>query len=39
MKDADTSSAGFLYLHRMFPNLSDAKIKHEISVGPQIRKG
>jgi hypothetical protein len=34
----DTNGAGFMYLKRKFPRLSDAKIKDEIFLGPQIRE-
>lgn len=32
------SSNAFLYLKETFPKISDAKIKKEIFVGPQIRE-
>ena len=33
-----TKSAGFQHLESKFPNLSEAKIKEGVSVGPQIRQ-
>lgn len=38
MKALDKSGEHFLYLCSKFPNLSDAKVKQSISVGPQIRE-
>jgi hypothetical protein len=32
----DQNSAGFIYLKNRFPNISDAKIKEQVFVGPQI---
>jgi hypothetical protein len=32
----DQNSAGFIYLKNSFPNISDAKIKEQVFVGPQI---
>jgi hypothetical protein len=37
VKAMDKNSAGFIYLKHIFPMISDAKIKEEIFVGPQIR--
>jgi hypothetical protein len=34
----DQNSAGFMYLKKMFHRISDAKIKEELLVGPQIRE-
>ena len=33
-----TNSARFQHLKSKFPNLSEAKIKDEVFVGPQIRR-
>jgi len=32
----DKTSRGFEYLRNKFPNVSDAKIKEDIFIGPQI---
>jgi hypothetical protein len=32
----DQNSAGFMYLKNRFPKISDAKIKEQVFVGPQI---
>jgi len=37
-KNADTESKAFQYIYLMFPNLSKAKLKGSVFVGPQIRK-
>jgi len=37
-KGMDKTGCGFEYLRNKFPNLSDAKIKEGIFVGPQIRE-
>ena len=34
----DETSRGFEYLRNKFPNVSDAKIKEDIFIGPQIRE-
>jgi len=34
----DKTSCGFQYVRNMFPNVSDAKIKEGIFIGPQIRE-
>jgi hypothetical protein len=34
----DKTGHGFEYVRNKFPNVSDAKIKKGISIGPQIRK-
>ena len=34
----DTTGRGFEYLRNNFPNVSDAKIKEGIFIGPQIRE-
>ena len=38
VKGMDTTGEGFKYLRRMFPGLSDAKLKEGIFIGPQIKK-
>lgn len=38
VKAMDQNGKGFLYLKSVFSNLSDAKLKEGIFVGPQIRK-
>jgi hypothetical protein len=38
VKGVDKTSRGFKYVRNKFPNLSDAKIKEDIFIGPQIRK-
>ena len=38
VKALDKTSSAFAYLRSMFPQISDAKIKEGIFVGPQIRK-
>ena len=38
VKAMDRNGAGFQFLKNKFPNISDAKIKEGIFVGPQIRK-
>jgi len=34
----DKTGSGFEYLRNKFPNVSDAKIKEGIFIGPQIRE-
>ena len=38
MKDMEKTGSGFEYLRNKFPNVSDAKIKEDIFIGPQIRE-
>jgi len=38
VKDMDKTGRGFEYLRNNFPNVSDAKIKEGIFIGPQIGK-
>ena len=38
VKSMDKTSRGFEYLKNNFPNVSDAKIKVGIFIGPQIRE-
>jgi len=38
VKDMDKTGRGFEYLRNNFPNVSDAKIKEDIFIGPQIRE-
>jgi len=38
VKVMDKTGCGFEYLRNMFPNVSDAKIKEGIFIGPQIRE-
>jgi hypothetical protein len=38
VKVLDKSGEDFLYLLRMFVNLSHATVKEEICIGPQIRR-
>jgi len=38
VKGMDKTGHGFEYLRNKFPNVSDAKIKEGICIGPQIRK-
>ena len=38
VKAMDCDGQGFFYLQRKFPKISDAKIKEEIFIGPQIRE-
>lgn len=34
----DKERAGFIYIRKKFPKISDAKIREGVFVGPQIRK-
>jgi len=38
VKGVDKTGRGFEYLQKKFPNVSDAKIKEGIFIGPQIRE-
>jgi len=38
VKGIDKTGHGFEYLRNKFPNVSDAKIKEGIFIGPQIRE-
>ena len=38
MKGMDKTGRGFQYVRNKFPNVSDAKIKEDIFIGPQIRE-
>jgi len=38
VKGMDKTGCGFKYLRNTFPNVSDAKIKDGIFIGPQIRE-
>ena len=38
MKSVDKTGRGFEYVRNKFPNVSDAKIKEGMFIGPQIRK-
>ena len=38
VKGMDKTSHGFQYVRNKFPNVSDAKIKEGIFIGPQIRE-
>jgi len=38
VKGMNKTGRGFEYLRNMFPNVSDAKIKESIFIGPQIRE-
>jgi len=38
VKGMDKTGRGFEYLGSKFPNVSDAKIKESIFIGPQIRE-
>ena len=38
VKGLDKNHAGFKYLSEKFPEISDAKLKEGIFIGPQIRK-
>ena len=38
VKVMDKSGRGFEYVRNKFPNLSDAKIKESVFIGPQIRE-
>lgn len=38
VRGLDTKGRGFKYLQKIFPNLSDAKVKAGVFDGPQIRK-
>ena len=38
VKAMDKAGAGFTYLTRKFPRISDAKIKEGVFIGPQIRQ-
>ena len=38
LKGMDKTSRGFEYVRNKFPNLSDAKIKESIFIGPQIKE-
>ena len=38
VKDMDKTGHGFKYVRDKFPNMSDAKIKEGIFIGPQIRE-
>jgi len=38
VKGMDITGHGFEYLRNQFPNVSDAKIKEGIFIGPQIRE-
>jgi len=37
VKGMDKTGCGFEYLRNKFPNVSDAKIKEDVFIGPQIR--
>jgi hypothetical protein len=38
VEDMDKTGCGFEYVRNKFPNVSDAKIKGGIFIGPQIRE-
>jgi len=38
VKGMDKTSLGFHYLRNKFPNVSDAKMKEGLFIGPQIRE-
>ena len=38
VKGMDKTGHGFKYMRNKFPNVSDAKIKESIFIGPQIRE-
>jgi len=38
VKGMDKTGSGFEYVRNKFPNVSDAKIKGSIFMGPQIRE-
>ena len=38
LKGVDKTGRGFEYFRNKFPNVSDAKIKESILIGPQIRE-
>jgi hypothetical protein len=38
VKSLDTSSDAFLYIRNKFPEVSDAKVKEGVFIGPQIKK-
>lgn len=38
VKSMDKTGKGFLYLRKLFPRISDAKLNEGVFVGPQIRK-
>ena len=38
VKGVDKTGCGFEYVRNKFPNVSDAKIKEGIFIGPQIRE-
>ena len=38
VKGMDKTGRGFEYVRKKFPNVSDAKIKEGIFIGPQIRE-
>jgi len=38
VKGIDKTGRGFEYVRNRFPNVSDAKIKEGIFIGPQIRE-
>jgi len=38
VKGMDKTGHGFEYVRNNFPNMSDAKVKEDIFIGPQIRK-
>ena len=38
MKCMDKTGRGFEYVRNKFPNVSDAKVKEGIFIGPQIRE-
>jgi len=38
VKGMDKTGSGFEYMRNKFPNVSDAKIKEGIFIGPQIRE-
>ena len=37
-KAMDKTGAGFLYLRRKFPRMTEAKVKEGVFIGPQIRQ-